>query len=301
MKQLSKIKFSLLSALLVLGGCAEHTIEKLEKEPRDEREFNNALANEYESLAKELSRTYGDSVDSQHFAMKGLRATSGVIIMPEDPKNWELSEKNKKSLYPIYDRLLFALDRGRSTEPQLSAKAQVAFDCYTEELEEGRGVPKKFHGQRCKKQAMGYLTQLEQTLFASGPVRRIRFMADSFDLDHDSMMTIEEIAKMLVSYQGKMTVSIVGHTDPIGTDAHNKVLSQSRADAVKNALILKGVNPLSIKSAVGRGELRTSSNESEPHNRAADIYFHEPEMMKMMAQHAAMTKLMPHNTAKMVK
>ena len=47
-------KVAALTAAVFAASCAEHKISKLENEPRDEREFNNALANEYEALAKTI-------------------------------------------------------------------------------------------------------------------------------------------------------------------------------------------------------------------------------------------------------
>ena len=46
------LKACAVTAALMLASCAGGKIAKLEKMPRDQREFNNALANEYEDLAK---------------------------------------------------------------------------------------------------------------------------------------------------------------------------------------------------------------------------------------------------------
>ena len=51
----------------------------------------------------------------------------------------------------------------------------------------------------------------------------------------------------------KMTITVVGHTDRIGSDASNQLLSQRRAQTVRQYLVDRGVPAMSI-SAEGRGE-----------------------------------------------
>jgi outer membrane protein OmpA-like peptidoglycan-associated protein len=52
---------------------------------------------------------------------------------------------------------------------------------------------------------------------------------------------------------GDATVTVVGHTDRIGSDAANMALSQRRAQSVRDALVSNGVAASSIR-AVGAGE-----------------------------------------------
>ncbi len=59
------------------------------------------------------------------------------------------------------------------------------------------------------------------------------------------------------------TVSLIGHTDNIGSNASNMILGQRRADTVKNYLIQKGVPAAQIK-AVSKGETApVATNETE--------------------------------------
>ena len=48
-------------------------------------------------------------------------------------------------------------------------------------------------------------------------------------------------------------VLVTGHTDRLGTDAHNQKLSQRRADAVRDYLVIKGVDKAKIET-IGMGE-----------------------------------------------
>jgi outer membrane protein OmpA-like peptidoglycan-associated protein len=73
---------------------------------------------------------------------------------------------------------------------------------------------------------------------------------------------------------GGARVSIVGHTDTVGSDSYNQKLSQCRANAAKSGLVGKGV-PADAISTSGRGEtdllVKTDNNVKEPQNRRATI------------------------------
>ena len=64
--------------------------------------------------------------------------------------------------------------------------------------------------------------------------------------------TLTKIARVLNQY-GKTTVTVIGHTDSVGSDAANQVLSENRAQSVMNYFAGQNVNPLRLE-AYGRGE-----------------------------------------------
>jgi outer membrane protein OmpA-like peptidoglycan-associated protein len=55
-----------------------------------------------------------------------------------------------------------------------------------------------------------------------------------------------------LKWKDDIKIEIAGHTDNVGTDAANLVLSQQRADAVRNYLIKKGISPTRV-TAKGYG------------------------------------------------
>jgi outer membrane protein OmpA-like peptidoglycan-associated protein len=69
-------------------------------------------------------------------------------------------------------------------------------------------------------------------------------------------------------------VQITGHTDTVGKDADNDLLSLNRARDIREALVGQGLNP-TISRAVGRGErellIQTPDNTAEPRNRRVEI------------------------------
>ena len=63
---------------------------------------------------------------------------------------------------------------------------------------------------------------------------------------------IDRVAQILNRYSDT-TIKVVGHTDSTGSESNNQQLSEQRANAVKNALVVKNVQAARI-SALGMGE-----------------------------------------------
>ena len=87
------------------------------------------------------------------------------------------------------------------------------------------------------------------------------------------MSTIDRLAEFLKKYSTR-NVLIEGHTDSIGTETYNLGLSQRRADAVKTALIVRGINPDRLTST-GYGESRpiasNATDAGRQENRRVEI------------------------------
>lgn len=69
-------------------------------------------------------------------------------------------------------------------------------------------------------------------------------------------------------------IDVTGHTDTSGSPRYNQALSERRAAAVKQELVLRGINPAMI-TTVGKGETElmvpTRDGIREPTNRRAQI------------------------------
>ena len=76
---------------------------------------------------------------------------------------------------------------------------------------------------------------------------------------------------------GSASVTIVGHTDTVGSPKYNQKLSECRANAAASNLVGKGV-PQGAISASGKGEtelmVQTGDGVKEPQNRRATIDLH---------------------------
>ena len=86
-----------------------------------------------------------------------------------------------------------------------------------------------------------------------------KFSIDDIVFDSDSYLLTEKSKYILNGFSAyllknsNLKISINGHTDDLGDDEKNRQLSQNRSDAVKNYLILKGIEADRLK-ARGFGE-----------------------------------------------
>jgi outer membrane protein OmpA-like peptidoglycan-associated protein len=101
----------------------------------------------------------------------------------------------------------------------------------------------------------------------------------AFDTDSSSIKpafhsTLDKLADVVVRY-GKTTLTVVGHTDNVGSNEYNQKLSQRRALAVAQYLESQRVNGMRLATA-GRGELDpvqpNATAAGRQANRRVEIY-----------------------------
>ena len=99
------------------------------------------------------------------------------------------------------------------------------------------------------------------------------FDFDSTEIKSGFHSTMDKIANVLVRY-GKTHLTVVGHTDNVGTHEYNQGLSERRSGAVADYLRAKGVIPQRLDSA-GRGEASpratNTTEEGRRLNRRVEI------------------------------
>jgi len=72
-------------------------------------------------------------------------------------------------------------------------------------------------------------------------LKNIFFETDSYNLKQESYVELNKLVEFL-NLNSELNIEIGGHTDNIGTEQYNKVLSENRAKSVVEYLILKGIN-----------------------------------------------------------
>jgi len=101
----------------------------------------------------------------------------------------------------------------------------------------------------------------------------VLFDVDSAILDRSAQSALDEMSRVLNEFP-KTAIIVQGHTSDEGSEAHNQELSERRAEAVRNFLIGRGVEPARM-TAVGYGESAPRvANDSEygrQLNRRVDI------------------------------
>jgi len=101
----------------------------------------------------------------------------------------------------------------------------------------------------------------------------VYFGFDRADLTPVGAETVAS-ASNVATATGSSSVSVVGHTDTVGSVAYNQGLSEARAATVVGAMVGSGVNP-AIITASGRSELdlavATADGVREARNRRVEI------------------------------
>ncbi len=106
----------------------------------------------------------------------------------------------------------------------------------------------------CNFSVDGYGCPIKATL-------KIHFTTNSSTIRDYSMVKVDEFANFLLKNRGSM-VTIIGHTDSVGSARLNQTLSYKRANSIVQALIAKGISPARIH-AEGKGEsMPIASNET---------------------------------------
>lgn len=119
------------------------------------------------------------------------------------------------------------------------------------------------------KQTIAFVTAdaMQSQLASAGHVALyINFDTDKAAIRPDGRPAVDEIAKLLEK-DPSLKLTIEGHTDNVGDPAHNKALSQQRADAVMGSLLAGGIAKDRL-SAVGLGDAKPVADNQDDTGRA---------------------------------
>ncbi len=95
----------------------------------------------------------------------------------------------------------------------------------------------------------------------------INFLVGRSSIDASSEPLMGKVRESLALFPGASVV-VEGHTDSQGSDSANLILSQDRADSVKQYLVAKmGLDPEKVTS-IGYGETRPAASNDTPDGRA---------------------------------
>ncbi len=131
-------RIALVIALVpLLSGCfLQFSLDKLQHTEPQGTPFHKALTAFYQQYAEAEARQY-DWADAGYFARKGLITARGEDVMPEDPKDWDISETQIENLNKARGWLLEAVtEQAKREDPEVAARAYYFYDCWVEQLEE---------------------------------------------------------------------------------------------------------------------------------------------------------------------
>jgi len=294
--------------ILLSNGCAYHSIEKLKSTPNNNNQFSQALSNAYLEFALYEMNEMHDEIDSSYFAEKGYKARIGQEVLPELINNWDidivfLDEVNNKR-----KELISTLSSNRAKGfPILSARTQLGFDCWLEQLEESW---QKDHIKKCydmmntgletlsqsninhnrdivektiikKKNIKKVITEKEEIKEIKNIVNvddklkfEIYFAHNMYKLNNDIKYSIKKIYD---NYLGtnNFTIEVIGHTDRSGSEQYNITLSKLRANSVKKYLKSLGIMEERISTfyfGEKKPKIITKDGIKEKGNRRVEIF-----------------------------
>lgn len=289
---------------VLLAGCAD--LYRYERTTdRGAIPFTQALATEYQGFWTFEANEMYDWIDAEHFSIKARSAARGETPLPERVERWDIAPPYRNDLQAGRERLMRALDGGgRERAPAIAARAQVAYDCWVEQQEEGWQTE---HIAACRsdfEKAMaaleGQLTPPPAPIARAAPAPavaanefRVFFDWDKATLDQTALQVLDTATSQMrlalmggstpgavagtsaTSSSPRVTIAVVeGHADKSGANAYNMGLSERRAQAVRDALIQRGWPAERIEiRAMGEEEplVETADGVREPANRRVRI------------------------------
>ncbi|MFO0596611.1 MAG: OmpA family protein [Myxococcaceae bacterium] len=120
---------------------------------------------------------------------------------------------------------------------------------------DNKGCPRKYSLVAVTKDRIEIKKQIK---FATGSAKIV---------GKESEQILDEVAQALKDNAQIKKVRVEGHTDSVGDDAKNLILSQNRANSVMSALIKRGVDPIRME-AVGFGETKPIASNSTAAGKA---------------------------------
>ena len=298
--QTSMLKNLTIPLLVIsLGACAGasktlenafagRTLEKAERTTPETDQHGQALYTGYIDLSQ-VEYAEGDYRDSDFFADRAIAAANNQKIEPQHIGARDLDVAVLNEAAAARRKLTFMRYRGGAQiYPALSAEAQLGFECWLQEMEEGR-QPDDVEACRTRfDSAMNSIAERERAAMKMSmappsdsprPVDRMTFDI-FFDFDSDKLTgpaqsNIGLIAIVIKEFT-KPIVSVIGNADQVGETEYNLKLSQRRAEAVAEALRASGVEPNGIFALGDQApQLHTLYRARERMNRVVVISVRE--------------------------
>jgi OOP family OmpA-OmpF porin len=260
-----------------LAACASD-IQRVRSAEGTGSPFTRALTTEYKDFSTFEADEMNDWSNARHFARKGMLASQGEVVQPEDLGNWKLPHGRVDELTAARAKLVGLLDAGaRDRVPEPAARAQARFDCWVEQQEENHQPD---HISACRDQFFAALAEVQQAAPAAATPAAVQpetyvayFDWNKATLKPEATQIIDK-AIAAAKAGGTPSISVTGHADRSGSEDYNLKLSLKRADAVREYLIKNGIAAEQI-TVSGRGEAEpavpTADGVKEPRNRRVEI------------------------------
>lgn len=279
------VVLAILAIGLLMAGCT--TIpEKTAALERARTAYEQAKANPditanapvaMDEAAKTLQKAEQaeDVEEMEHLAYLAERKTQIAVAVAEQ----RMAENQREQLFKETDKILLearereiekaakekalVIDKARGAVEAKTLEAEMAREKTMEAISQKEQLEREIAELKGKKTERGIVLTLGDILFETGKDVILP----------GAMATIDRLVEFLKKYPNR-NVLIEGHTDSVGSETYNLGLSQRRADAVRTALISRGIDPNRITTK-GYGESRpVASNATQAgrqQNRRVEI------------------------------
>jgi outer membrane protein OmpA-like peptidoglycan-associated protein len=272
------------AAMVALAGCAGTGLGSAEKVSPQGSEFQNALSGGYLRLAR-AEQAEADYADADYFAARAIASAQGSAVPLPEANARNIPQADQLYILAAREELNEVLEAGaRDKVPQLAATAQVAYECWAQELEENT---QEEHIAACRDQLDGLIPALRNAItdevaaapapkkkkLPKGKTYKVYFPSGGTKLDAKANEVITAAAAHASKYPSPRVVA-AGYTDTQGNDAANEALSLKRARVVAAAMRIRGIAREAV-NAQGYGEdfpdVRTADGVAEPKNRRVEL------------------------------
>lgn len=230
--------------------------------------FNDALAMEYTELGRRQAFEMERWMPATAYIRKSKMAEAGNTPAPWTPAEMGVNGDATQ----LYDEVVATINANRNERPAACARAQAMWDQYLFVLRANS------LGATCPLTAEDARALLDEALAACAPEMGpanyvVYFGFDKWNLTDAARDTLNEVVQA-VENMGAEALSVVGHTDTMGSVEYNQGLSERRAESVAQYLDARDI-PRQDMTLAGRSELEpavdTGDQVREPLNRRVEI------------------------------
>lgn len=295
---ISRYRLATLSLVTALAACsqpperietleqARTAVQAIEQEPL----ARDVAQTRYEAARSALSRAeqaYDENEDTEiieHEAYTALRNAQIVQAQVDERRSRDELENSEAERNRV---LLEAREREAARASELAAERGQALAAREQELEltARQAEEAEQRAQQLAEQAQSLeqqLTELEAEQTERGWVLTLSDVLFDFDraeLNPGAATTIDRLARFLEENPDRK-IAIEGHTDSSGSAAYNRELSRQRAEAVRQALVERGIASNRIEVRALGEEFPVATNDTDAGrqlNRRVEIVLSDPD------------------------
>ncbi len=297
---LIRLIYSSVTFAIFLGGCSFNYNEVSKMKELEPTNFQEQIFIEYKREATFEAKQMHDWNSADLYSKKAIKSMESDDIYPEKIESWKLPKDKVNEIVLSYENLIKVYDDAKIIDPFNLAKAISSLDCWAEQQEENWQT---WDIERCKENFLKSMHTIYEKISLSEEgqneqnnnvtkfedksknegviltkidsdniIEIIYFDFDKFNLSKVSKnkikLFVEEYGNEINEYL------VIGHTDTKGSKNYNLLLSNKRAEIVRELLIYNGIKNDRIK-ILGKGEeslaIMTSDDTKHPANRRVEI------------------------------